>query len=332
MPSPDHIGARTARARPRIRGGLTLATALFAASATLSPVLAQSSTKEAGTASKKPAEPAPPAAARAAFFDATFGARVVSDYNFRGISQSALQPGVQGYVEGTVFEGLVYGGIAAYSVRLPTKPSAEIDLTAGIRPKFGPFSFDFGAIYYLYPRERTFSDPIAGIALTPKDTDYVEIVGKASYTFQDALTLGVNAYRGFDYLRSGVDNTYVAATARYLVPESLMAATPLGAGSLAISGEIGRHSFSGLTKPLLGAIKLPSYTYGNVGLAYTYKNATLDLRYHDTNLSKANCFALTTDPKGVFTGSGRSNWCGPAFVATVSLDFTASALGIFVGK
>ena len=74
---------------------------------------------------------------------------------------------------------------------------------------------------------------------------------------------------------------------------------------------------------------LPDYTYWNAGVAYTYGNATLDLRYHDTDLSTSQCFTLTTDPEGIATGSGRSNWCGAAFIATLSLDFQASKLGIF---
>jgi hypothetical protein len=41
------------------------------------------------------------------------------------------------------------------------------------------------------------------------------------------------------------------------------------------------------------------------------------------------CFLNTTDPRGLFTGSGQSNWCGTRSIATLSADFTASALGVF---
>ena len=53
---------------------------------------------------------------------------------------------------------------------------------------------------------------------------------------------------------------------------------------------------------------------------------TLDLRYHDTDLSEGECFVDTTDPSGIAFGSGRSNWCSAAFVATLSVDFTAESL------
>jgi hypothetical protein len=71
------------------------------------------------------------------------------------------------------------------------------------------------------------------------------------------------------------------------------------------------------------------YNYWNAGVSYTYKTVTLDLRYHDTDLNKNECFTNTTDPRGVFSGSGRSKWCSEAFVATLSLDLVGSQLGIF---
>ena len=61
---------------------------------------------------------------------------------------------------------------------------------------------------------------------------------------------------------------------------------------------------------------------------------TLDLRYHDTDLSKAECNALTADPGAAATGpvvinnlttTAASKWCGAAFIAKLSFDLTASA-------
>ena len=76
-----------------------------------------------------------------------FGARLQTDYNFRGISQSNHEPSPQTYGEVQLFDNFLYGGIAIYKVDLPTKPPVEMDLTAGIRPKLGPLQFDFGIIY-----------------------------------------------------------------------------------------------------------------------------------------------------------------------------------------
>jgi len=55
------------------------------------------------------------------------------------------------------------------------------------------------------------------------------------------------------------------------------------------------------------------------------------LTYHNTNLSKENCFVFTGDPNAVPGGAIdaitnptglRSNWCGPALVGTLSFEFS----------
>jgi hypothetical protein len=58
---------------------------------------------------------------------------------------------------------------------------------------------------------------------------------------------------------------------------------------------------------------------------------TLDLRYSDTNLSKANCNAFTSDYTAKFSASFSpinpsgvgSNWCGAAGIVKLSADLTA---------
>lgn len=253
--------------------------------------------------------------------DFAFGARVQSDYNFRGITQSNHKPSLQGYGEVQLLDNFLYAGIAGYDVDLPTKPDAEIDFTIGIRPKLGPLSFDFGIIQYYYPGERRLIDEV-GSYYTVANTDFVELAAKASYSFEDKVVLGANVFHAWDWLGTGAPGTYASATAKWNLPEGPFP------GAFALSGELG-HYWLGTTSPQTGAIVLPDYLYWNAGVSYTYKNITLDLRYHDTDLDKAECYTLTTDPKGLAGGTGRSNWCSEAFVATLSLDFTASQLGVF---
>jgi hypothetical protein len=47
----------------------------------------------------------------------------------------------------------IYAGLWGWSTKLPTQPTGEFDLSGGIRPTFGPVQFDFGFMYYWYPRE-----------------------------------------------------------------------------------------------------------------------------------------------------------------------------------
>ncbi len=91
-----------------------------------------------------------------------------------------------------------------------------------------------------------------------------------------------------------------------------------------MSGEVARYLL-GTTDAFFGNINLPDYTYWNVGLALTYKIFTLDLRYHDTDLTRTQCFVLTGDLRGLPGGGGaigRSNWCSEAFIAKLSIDST----------
>jgi hypothetical protein len=116
-----------------------------------------------------------------------------------------------------------------------------------------------------------------------------------------------------------------------------------------ISGEFGRQwlgtsdVFYGTTLgtafggPFPLGIPEPSYNTWNVGIGFTYKVFTLDLRYYDTNLSKGNCNAFTSDYSTTNASSGfvtainpgngttafGSNWCSAAGVVKFSADLTA---------
>ena len=85
--------------------------------------------------------------------------------------------------------------------------------------------------------------------------------------------------------------------------------------------------------PFPNGIPEPSYNTWNIGIGFTYKVFTLDLRYSDTNLSKGNCNALTSDYATTSASAGYvtainpggfgSNWCGAAGIVKLSADLTA---------
>ena len=77
-----------------------------------------------------------------------------------------------------------------------------------------------------------------------------------------------------------------------------------------------------------------SYLNWDAGLAFTWKVFTLDLRYYDTNLTKAQCNVFTSDQGATFApgnvtaqnpGGLGSNWCGAAFIAKLSVATALSA-------
>jgi uncharacterized protein (TIGR02001 family) len=276
-------------------------------------------------------------------WDIAWGGAVMSDYNFRGISQSDRGPSATAYFEPryNVSKDLqFYVGVAGSAVKLPTDPSAEIDFYGGVRPTFGPLALDLGFIYYYYPRERqvdginVFPPAANPAATTLANTDFWEVYAKATYTFNDQFSVGGNVYYSPSWLNTGASGTYASGTFKWVTPWKW------GDVGVYISGELGHYWIGTMDfNPIAYAIPFdfPDYTTWNIGLAFTYKVFTLDLRYYDTDLSKTNCYLLTTDQTsnvGIPGGTGpfnnpfgaRSKWCDPAFVAKLSFDMTLDSL------
>jgi uncharacterized protein (TIGR02001 family) len=264
---------------------------------------------------------APPAIAAPApwAFDFAFGGKLMSDYNFRGISQSARGPAINVYGEARY--GWLYAGAAFWTTKLPNRPLGEVDLYAGIRPVVGDATFDLGVMYYVYPNETQFiaTTPPAPVGFagtyTANRSNFVEFYGKVGYDITPQLNVGAALYYAPNWLGTGAYGTYGEVNAKYKLPNDF-----------AISGALG-HYWLGTTYGYLGGANLQDYLYWNAGVSWTYKDAvTLDLRYHGTNLTSQQCFTTTGDYRGVFTGSGRSNWCGHSVVATLSVDLQWSKL------
>jgi uncharacterized protein (TIGR02001 family) len=266
---------------------------------------------------------APPIVATPAW-DIAFGAVVMSDYNFRGISQSNTDPSAGVYVEPQFNTpiGTIYVGLAGYVIDWPstpdygfTDPSAEVDIYGGWRNTWGAFTLDLGAIYYYYPSE-TFNG-------FTEDSDFWEIYAKASIAVTPAFTFGGNIFYTPDLLNysetfgngDDAEAVYASLTAKFVLPWT---AGDLGAY---ISGEIG-HWWIDDAGFLASGVTDPSYTYFNVGLAYTYKALTLDLRYHGTDQDVSDCNSFLV----VSPGNASSDWCDDTFVVSLKFDTTVNAL------
>ena len=279
-------------------------------------------------------------------WDLAFGSALMSDYIFRGVTQSNHKPSVAAYFEPryNVSKNLqLYAGISGESISFPNRAAAEIDLYTGIRPTFGPVALDFGFWYYWYPGGQCFGGFAAGGG-TPcvnaiangnaalANASFWEIYGKATWTVIDPLALGINLYYSPNFLNTGAKGTYLSGTAKYTGP-----AMANGWGWY-VSGEFGRQ-WLGTSNAFYNVVGFPGginyadYNTWNLGIAFTYKVFTIDLRYSDTNLSKGNCNAFTSDftASGVATtpinpGGPGSNWCGARFVVKLSADLTMDSL------
>jgi uncharacterized protein (TIGR02001 family) len=316
----------------------------------------------ADMAVKSRALKAPPPAAFDPW-DIAFGSAIMSDYVFRGVTQSNHNPSVAAYFEPryNVTKDLqLYVGTSAESISFANRAAAEVDIYGGIRPTFGAFAFDVGVWGYLYPggscADNVLTGGIPGGGVCPvstntiflanlnvmkKDVSFFEVYGKVNYTINDNWQFGLNEYYSPNFLNSGAWGDYASITGKYTAPSTIFGSSGVG---MYVSGEFGRQFLGtsdafygtaftnpGFAGPFPNGIKYADYNTWNIGIGFTYKVFTLDLRYSDTDLSKGNCNAFTS----AFNGSGTtsvtsinptgvgSNWCGATGIAKLSVDLTA---------
>ena len=259
---------------------------------------------------------------KAPLWDVAIGGWVASDYNFRGVSQSDRHASAGSYFElqyNGVLGGQLYAGIAGAAIDLQT--GTEVDMYAGWRKTWGNFGLDVGYWYYWYPKEKATYGNAFGL-----DTDFQEVYVRASYAVNDPLTLRAQLWYTPDILHlgkaagvSGIESYYYEGSVKYVLPFSTPTAYgPLGAF---VSGAVGHWDIG--TNAAVFAGTDVSYTYYNVGVAFTLSALTLDLRYHDTDLTPTQCATFT----GFTPGGGTTNtWCNGAFIAKLSFDTLLSKI------
>jgi uncharacterized protein (TIGR02001 family) len=212
--------------------------------------------------------------APASDFTVTGGATVVSDYRFRGISQTDKRVALQGTFTVAHSSGL-YATVWGSSVDdyIAAGSDAELDLIAGWSGTYGGTTFDVGVLYYYYPGAESlvpgyasdFFEPYASVKHT-----FGPVTAKLSAAYapkQNALSIGAGKE----------DNLYVAGDLSAAVP-----GTPLS-----VSAHLG-HSF-GPSYLTIG----DEYTDWSVGASYTWNHLTFGVSYVDTD-------------KSLFSPSGRN--------------------------
>ncbi len=291
---------------------------------------------------------APTAAPPPSPWDIAITGALMSDYNFRGITQSAHRPSAQAGFEPrynftSTLQG--YAGVSAESIDFPNNAAAEIDFYGGIRPTFGMLALDFGVWDYDYPGGQCFNTPaLCGFAsamrlpngnVVKQNESFYEGYGKATYTLNDNFNLGGSIWGSPSVLDSGASGIYYTGNVTLTAPTTWL---PNGIGAY-VSADVGYWQF-GTTDAFYavagfpGGIPYPSYLNWDAGLALTWKAFTLDLRYYQTNLSKGDCNAFTSDhtATGIATTPINpsplpgSDWCGAAFIAKFSIATSTNVI------
>jgi uncharacterized protein (TIGR02001 family) len=192
------------------------------------------------------------------------GATLVSDYRFRGISQTDRRFAVQGTFtlsHSSGFYATVWG--SSIDNYIAAESDQEIDLIGGWHHTWNGTTIDVGILYYYYPGAEAL---IAGY-----DSDFVEpyvsiahafgpVTAKATANYapsQSALSIG----------NGNEDNLYLAGDLSAAIPHT----------ALTLSAHLG-HSF-GPSYLTIGK----GYTDWNVGAAYAVGPLTLGVQYVDTD-------------------------------------------------
>ncbi len=199
----------------------------------------------------------------------TGGATVVSDYRFRGVSQTNKRFAVQGSMTLTHESG-VYAGVWGSSIDdyVAAGSDQEIDLMAGYSRAFGPATVDVGVLYYYYPNSGG------------GNTDFIEPYASVKGTFGPATAKVGIAYAPKAHAlaapggtNSRDDNTYIYADLSGTLPEVPVSLT-------AHIGESYGRSF------LTGGLK--NYTDWSLGASYTWNHITFGISYVDTDIKKSD--------------------------------------------
>lgn len=235
-------------------------------------------------------------------FSANVG--LTTDYVFRGYSQTAEGPAVQGGFDATC--GIFYAGVWASSldwndraVASPNNASVEMDWYLGIKPVTGPVTWDMGVIYYTYPNARKFT--------TTGANEYVELKLGASGEIWKNGTLGGVVYYSPDY-QYGSDTVWTMEGSFAQVLPKMGMLTP---------------TFSALLGYQVGSTNDYRVNFGNGDKSYLYWNAgvsfaflekwSLDLRYWDTN--------LTDNANGSAACKANIFQCDDRYVATLKFTY-----------
>jgi len=190
-------------------------------------------------------------------------AAIVSDYDYRGFSQTGEKPAVQLSID-YAHESGWYAGAWGSNIddfcdtpggcydsngdRIANTASTEVDLYTGFKGAAGDFGWDAGITYYTY----------AGAS----DLNFAEIYGKFSFNFVSAGLYFSNAFGHKDN-----DEAF------YFFGDA-----GIPAGPLTIGTHIGYSTGDGIGQAYFGGVEDSYFDYG-LGVSYTASNLTLGVKW-----------------------------------------------------
>lgn len=233
---------------------------------------------------------------------------LVSDYRFRGVSQSDKNLAVQGGVtiahESGVYAGLWGSNLAGWGTF--GGANMELDIVAGYKAPLGGVTLDVGATWYMYPGgfdNTDFIEPYAKISGTVGPATL--LAGVAYAPSQEALgnwyLNGASAAAGvYDLPGDKNDNLYIWGDAAFGVPNS----------GLTVKGHVGySNGNKGLGPFATSVAPTGAYIDWLIGADYVLGPLTLGVAYVDTDIGKTESaylqpsFSRGQDGTGSIAGS-----------------------------
>ena len=209
---------------------------------------------------------------------------LVSDYRFRGLSQTYKGPAVQGGFDYSHSSGLYLGNWNSnVAGQIYTGGSGiEMDVYGGYKRSFGNFGFDVGYLYYLYPKAEFQSAGDGNKSFDNQETylggSWKWISLKYSLAVSEYFGLGSTQVNG-GYWANKNDGSLLpdrggSKSSSYL---DLTANVPAGE-NLTIGGHVGRVKVKNY-----GVL---DYTDWKLGATYNLTGWLLAASYVDTNASR----------------------------------------------
>ncbi len=188
----------------------------------------------------------------------SYNIAVTSNYVWRGVSQTngkeALQMGAD-YKKGNYYLGVWGSNVSFDAPKAGEHADTEVDVYGGFAPTVGDWSFDFGAIAYMYPG--------AG------SENYGELKGGVSHSMGKG-TIGAAMYLPIETM----DNPYYEINASYPLTDKLSISGAI-ANNEANKDEADANYSKGACTNC--GVK---YTTFNIGATYNLTdNLSLDVRY-----------------------------------------------------
>ena len=212
----------------------------------------------------------------------TANVALTSDYVWRGHSQTDENPAIQGgfdYAHSSGFYTGIWGSNVDFDLEdtpldledeTDFDTSIEVDVYAGWGTEINGWTFDLGALRYLYPDEGGFN--------------FWEFYGSVGYSF-----FGVGVAYSDDVYGTDETGTYYSGTFDYGLPYDV-----------ALSAGIGYYDYS---KKVFGDGSPDSVTDYRIGISKEFFDLGFDITYYDTNSDGKDLYGKLGGDRWVFTVS-----------------------------